>query len=261
MVRGDAVFTFYLWPFSPLQGKNCFGTIRASWPKSITQYGWQKGKMPIGNRLKASVAHESRPTTSEVLAVMAHHAQLETIDCGNTSEVGISGGNRHSVFATYICVLFLVSNFVFWGFRLANDSANATELVQEAAKQERTFNVSDAERAEFNELKEAVTSLAAAHKSGFRSVKSLLVKVLRRVTPSKDGYEKLLAGFTKTQRDMYEAGFALLDQNEVRRPRTAAVRVFREFARRRVTGRYENEASFCALFARVYGKYMLLPRI
>lgn len=39
---------------------------------------------------------------------------------------------------------------------------------------------------EFNQLKDAVTSLAAKNESGFRSMKSMLKKVLRRVTPSNE---------------------------------------------------------------------------
>ena len=207
----------------------------------------------IRDQLKALETRHSRPTDSESLPVMARNACDIS---GHASEDGISAGIRYSVIAWFACLLFFACNFS--DFRHSADSVITTEADRLAAKQKGTCLMSDTE---FKQLKDAVTSLAAKNESGFRSMKSLLKKVLRRVTPSEDGYEKLLLGYTKPQQDMYKAGFALLDNKEVRRPRAAAVRVFREFAHRRVRGRYTNENSFCAQFARVYEKYSQLPRI
>ena len=80
-------------------------------------------------------------------------------------------------------------------------------------------------------------------------------------SPPIDGLEDLLAGNTPVQRAMFIAGSRLLKAKIAKKPRTAAVLVFKDFERRAVKGRYENLEAFCTQFARKWELYNSRPRI
>ena len=80
-------------------------------------------------------------------------------------------------------------------------------------------------------------------------------------SPPIDGLEDLLAGNTPVQRAMFIAGFRLVKAKMVKTPYAAATRVFKDFQRRAVNGRYENLEAFCTQFARKWKNYNERPRL
>ena len=92
-----------------------------------------------------------------------------------------------------------------------------------------------------------------------------LAKRLRTIdlhtSPPIDGLEDLLAGNTPVQRAMFIAGFRLVKAKMVKTPYAAATRVFKDFQRRAVNGRYENLEAFCTQFARKWKNYNERPRL
>ena len=80
-------------------------------------------------------------------------------------------------------------------------------------------------------------------------------------SPPLEGLDDLFAVNTPVQREMFIAGFRLLKMKVVKNPYAAASRVFNDYQRREVQGRYENREAFCTQFARKWRQYHERPRI